>query len=71
MSRSNYSEDCDDNWAMIMWRGMVASSIRGKRGQKLLKELAEAMDAMPEKKLTNGQLFERAEYGKQSKRSSE
>lgn len=50
MSRSDYS--CDgDTWDLIRWRGQVASSIRGKRGQKLLKELAEALDAMPEKKL--------------------
>jgi len=34
-----------------MWRGAVASAIRGKRGQQLLRELAEAMDAMPEKGL--------------------
>lgn len=50
MSRSGYSDDLD-NWALIRWRGRVASSIRGKRGQKLLKELADAMDAMPFKKL--------------------
>lgn len=30
---------------------MVASAIRGKRGQKLLNELADAMDAMPVKEL--------------------
>ncbi len=46
MSRSGYSDDGDN---LAMWRGMVASAIRGKRGQKLLRELAEAMDAMPEK----------------------
>lgn len=56
MSRSGYSDDCDDNWQMIMWRGRVASSIRGKRGQKLLAELAEAMDSMPEKKLIKHEL---------------
>lgn len=50
MSRSGYNDDID-NWELIKWRGMVASSIRGKRGQKLLRELAEAMDAMPEKVL--------------------
>lgn len=32
MSRSGY-DDCEDNWAMICWRGAVASAIRGKRGQ--------------------------------------
>lgn len=55
MSRSNYSDDTD-NWALIRWRGQVASSIRGERGQKLLRELAEAMDAMPEKKLIKNEL---------------
>lgn len=50
MSRAGYSDDLD-NWSMIKWRGMVASSIRGKRGQQLLRELAEAMDAMPVKEL--------------------
>jgi hypothetical protein len=34
-----------------MWRGQVASAIRGKRGQTLLRELLEALDAMPEKRL--------------------
>lgn len=51
MSRSGYSDDCDMDWRWIMWRGRVASAIRGKRGQKLLRELVEALDAMPEKKL--------------------
>ena len=34
-----------------MWRGAVASSIRGKRGQAFLRELIEVLDAMPEKRL--------------------
>ena len=51
MSRAGYDEDCDDQWALIRWRGTVASAIRGKRGQAFLRELAEAMDAMPEKRL--------------------
>lgn len=50
MSRSGYSDD-HDNWELIKWRGMVASAVRGKRGQRLLSELAAAMDAMPEKRL--------------------
>jgi hypothetical protein len=50
MSRSGYSEDCDD-WDLIRWRGAVKSAIRGKRGQDLLRELATAMDAMPVKEL--------------------
>lgn len=51
MSRSGYSEDGDDNWAMIRWRGMVASASRGKRGQKLFREMLAALDAMPKKRL--------------------
>lgn len=51
MNRSGYSEEYDDNWTLIRWRGVVASSIRGKRGQAFLRELVEALDAMPEKRL--------------------
>lgn len=51
MSRSGYSEDSDDQWAMIRWRGYVASAIRGKRGQAFLREMLAALDAMPDKKL--------------------
>ena len=51
MSRSGYTDDCDDNWDMIRWRGAVTSAIRGKRGQAFLREMAEALDAMPEKRL--------------------
>jgi hypothetical protein len=50
MSRSGYSDDLD-HWALIRWRGAVNASIKGARGQKLLRELATAMDAMPEKVL--------------------
>jgi len=55
MSRSGYSEDLD-NWQLIKWRGMVASAIRGKRGQKFLTELLAALDAMPEKRLIADEL---------------
>jgi len=51
VSRSGYSDDCDDQWGLIRWRGAVASAIRGKRGQAFLREMLEAMDAMPEKRL--------------------
>jgi hypothetical protein len=50
MSRSGYSDDCD-GWALIRWRGAVESAIRGQRGQTLLRELVEALDAMPVKEL--------------------
>lgn len=51
MSRSGYTDDIDNEWAFIRWRGAVASATRGKRGQALLRELLEALDAMPEKRL--------------------
>jgi len=60
MSRSGYNEDID-NWQLIKWRGMVASSIRGNRGQKFLKELAAALDAMPEKRLIANELESQGE----------
>lgn len=50
MSRSGYSDDLD-NWAMIKWRGRVASATRGRRGQQLLKDLLAALDAMSVKEL--------------------
>ena len=51
MSRSGYSDDDDGDGRIAMWRGQVASAIRGKRGQKFLRDLAAALDAMPEKRL--------------------
>jgi hypothetical protein len=61
MSRSGYSEDIE-NWDLIRWRGQVSSAIRGKRGQKLLRELGEAMDAMPEKRLIADELESNGEF---------
>lgn len=59
MSRSGYTDDYDDQWALIRWRGAVKSSIRGKRGQAFLRELLAALDAMPEKRLI-GDSFSKA-----------
>lgn len=57
MSRSGYvDDDGDDNLQMGRWRGVVASAIRGKRGQALLKEMLAAMDAMPVKRLVAHEL---------------
>lgn len=47
MSRSGYHCDGD----VAMWRGMVASATRGKRGQAFFRALVAALDAMPEKRL--------------------
>ncbi len=57
MSRSGYSDDCE-NWDLIRWRGQVASATRGARGQKLLRDLLAALDAMPVKRLVAGEFEE-------------
>jgi len=49
MTRHGYVDDSEDTLAYGRWRAQVQSAIRGKRGQAFLKELAAAMDAMPEK----------------------
>lgn len=51
MSRSGYSDDMDDQWQFIKWRGQVAATIRGKRGQAFLLEMWKAMQSLPERKL--------------------
>lgn len=56
MSRSGYDDCIDSNWELIKYRGQVASAIRGRRGQKLFRDLATALDAMPEKQLTTRDL---------------
>lgn len=57
MSRSGYNDYDDiDNWALIKFRGQVASAIRGRRGHAFLTELRDALDAMPEKRLISHDL---------------
>lgn len=58
MSRSGYCDDYgdDDPLALGRYRAQVASAIRGKRGQALLRELLAALDAMPDKQLVAGEL---------------
>lgn len=51
MSRAGYTDDDSSEYPLALWRGAVMSSIRGKRGQALLKELVAALDTMPEKRL--------------------
>lgn len=53
MSRSGYSEDGE---GLAMWRGVIASATRGKRGQAFFRDLVAALDAMPEKRLVSGDL---------------
>ncbi|KVN91186.1 hypothetical protein [Burkholderia ubonensis] len=55
MSRSGYSDDCG-GWPLIRWRGAVNAAIKGARGQAFLRELAAALDAMPEKRLIANEL---------------
>lgn len=57
MSRSGYSDDCEQ-WSLICWRGAVASAIRGRRGQAFLREMLSALDALPEHKLIENKLVE-------------
>ena len=53
MSRHGYSDDCEN---LAMWRGVIASAVRGKRGQVFFRALVEALDAMPVKKLVAAEL---------------
>lgn len=56
MSRSNYTDDLDQR-DMNLWRGTVASVIRGKRGQAFLRELATELANMKEKRLISDALY--------------
>lgn len=53
MSRSGYTDDCENPG---LWRGAVASAIKGKRGQQFLMDLIAALDAMPDKRLIADEL---------------
>ena len=56
MSRSGYDYDCDDPLAYGRWRAHVASATRGKRGQRLLRDMLAALDAMADKRLVAHEL---------------
>lgn len=60
MSRSGYTDDNEDPLALGRWRQAVKRSIEGKRGQALLRELAEALDAMEDKRLYPGSFSTKA-----------
>lgn len=53
MSRSGYSDDCDN---LEMYRGAVRQATNGKRGQALLRDLLAALDALPVKALVANEL---------------
>ena len=54
MSRSGYVKDWGGTWTEICYRGAVASATRGARGQQLFRDMLAALDAMPEKRLIEG-----------------
>jgi hypothetical protein len=57
MGRSGYTDDFDGEELVYgRWRGRVASAIRGKRGQQLLRDTLAALDAMPDKRLIDEEL---------------
>jgi hypothetical protein len=55
MSRSGYSDSLDE-WELIRWRGAVTSAMRGKRGQAFLRDMRDALDALPEHRLVESEL---------------
>lgn len=55
MGRSGYTYD-DDDGMLALYRGQVASALRGRRGQAFLRDLVAALDAMPDKGLIAGDL---------------
>lgn len=57
MSRSGYSDDCDGA-ELALWRGAVESAIRGRRGQAFLREMLEALDALPARRLISGEFVD-------------
>lgn len=59
MSRSGYSDEAED---VGLWRGAVASALRGRRGQAFLRELLSALDALPLPRLVREDLVRAQEY---------
>ncbi len=51
MSRSGYSDDCDN---LQLWRQAVDRAISGKRGQAVLREMLASLEALPQKRLISG-----------------
>ena len=56
MNRSGYSEDYDDELQLGRWRGVIASTLRGQRGQRFLRELVLALDRLPRARLVKNVL---------------
>lgn len=51
MSRSGYSDDCEN---LELYRATVARAMNGRRGQRALRDLLAALDSMPVKELGHG-----------------
>lgn len=62
MSRSGYTHDYDSEGTDALWRGAVARSISGRRGQAFLREMLSALDAMPIKILIAGDIVRDEEH---------
>lgn len=58
MSRSGYSEDCEN---LGLYRANVDRTVASRRGQAFLTEMAAALDAMPEKRLVADLLVDHGE----------
>lgn len=58
MSRSGYSDDCDDYLAMGRAIATRNKALGGKRGQAFLSELVTVLDAMPVKELVREALVD-------------
>lgn len=59
MSRSGYSEDCEN---LELYRANVERAIRGARGKAFLREMAAALDALPVKELVAGEIVRDSEH---------
>jgi hypothetical protein len=59
VSRSGYYDDYEsDSNIGFLWDSITRTAIRGRRGQRLLREMGTALDAMPVKELEAGVLVE-------------
>lgn len=59
MSRSGYSDDYDgEGISPEFWGAIVRRAAKGKRGQQFFRDLRDAMDAMPVKRLISGELVD-------------
>ena len=60
MTRINYSDEEDFDGQFGLWQANCERSLRGKKGQRELRELRMALLALPEKRLIHGTLVSEA-----------